>query len=602
MTTYALRTSIFLLFVIVSVNVFSNTYYVATNGNDNWPGTKEKPWATWDRAFKTAYFPGDTTYIRGGLYYTTITVGKNNIAGTAAKPVCFFAYPGETPILDGRNCATSKAGIMFKNGDHIILKGLTVRNFYQLRYNDTNSFGIYLYRCGHVTIEQCTTHDIGYRGFYFYAPDSLYVYNCDSYNIVDSLSVTPGNAGDGYIMTGGGDTTDYAIFRGCRAWHVSDDGWDVHTNGYIEIDSCWAFNCGGYEDFKYGNGMKLNLSISLKRKMLSRQVTNCIMVYNGGNGLTTNDTDREAIPMNIYNNTSAFNGLFGNDGNGFAVLQTSGSTAEEKTRIFKNNISYANVGSDVFVAGHAYYSHSHNTWDSQVSLDQSDFVSLDTTGIRGARQANGSLPDLNGFLELKDNSDLIDAGIDLGFAFNGNAPDMGALEHNKYPLISITAPSSGSIFSEPESILISTYVSDPDGYIIKVVIYNNDQVLVELTSEPWSFNWQYPSIGNHIFRAIAFDNFNGISTSAEIFVTYKSSTIKLYPNPNDGIFTFVLNDPLQKTSEISTISLDGKLVYKGTMLEKEVLKQMDLSYIKPGFYTFILYKEEGHIWKKFIKY
>ncbi len=254
------------------------------------------------------------------------------------------------------------------------------------------------------------------------------------------------------------------------------------------------------------------------------------------------------------------------------------------------------------MAGQAEYSHSNNTWDSNVTVDQSDFVSLDTSALRAARKPDGSLPDLNGFMELKQNSDLVDAGEDLGLAFSGNAPDIGALEYNESPSISITAPSDGSIFAEPASVLISTYVSDTDGYIRKVVIYNNDELLVELTSEPWSFDWTYPPFGNHTLRARAYDNFFGISTSAEIFVTVKSSSVKLYPNPNDGVFTFVLDDPLQKTSEISTISLDGKLVYQGTMLEKEVSKQMDLSFIRPGFYNFILYKEDGHIWKKFIKY
>jgi hypothetical protein len=45
----------------------------------------------------------------------------------------------------------------------------------------------------------------------------------------------------------------------------------------------------------------------------------------------------------------------------------------------------------------------------------------------GSRQDDGSLPESN-FLKLKEESDLIDAGTDVGLPFNGSAPDLGAFE------------------------------------------------------------------------------------------------------------------------------------------------------------------------------
>ena len=55
--------------------------------------------------------------------------------------------------------------------------------------------------------------------------------------------------------------------------------------------------------------------------------------------------------------------------------------------------------------------------------------------MASARQADGSLPVLP-FLRLAAGSDLIDKGTDLGFAFNGRAPDLGAFESG--------APTTGS--------------------------------------------------------------------------------------------------------------------------------------------------------------
>ena len=43
------------------------------------------------------------------------------------------------------------------------------------------------------------------------------------------------------------------------------------------------------------------------------------------------------------------------------------------------------------------------------------------------RKPDGSLPDSD-FLRLAPQSDLVDAGIDVGLPFAGGRPDLGALE------------------------------------------------------------------------------------------------------------------------------------------------------------------------------
>ncbi|TLX75682.1 hypothetical protein E9993_08980 [Labilibacter sediminis] len=419
------------LLVLCSI-VAAQPYYVATDGNDNNPGTKEKPWATWDKAFETATSPGDTTYFRGGVYHTTLQHGeKDGINGTNERPVCFFNYPGETPVLDCSEKTKPSGGVTFYNANHVKLKGLTVRNNKQLVDGSANSYGIYFYRSPHVTIENCTVHDIGYRGFYFFNVDTLFVINCDAYNVVDSLSAAPGNAGDGFIVSGlaDSDTTDYTVFKGCRAWHVSDDGWDIHTNGYIELNNCWAFDCGGYEKYAWGNGYKLDLSVRLPRHMVSRKVVNCIAAYNRGSGFTTNDTKSFPMPMEVFNNTSAFNGLYGSSGHGFTILNSSGTDEEELRRVFRNNVAYKNTTSDINHTSSALFTHSHNTWNtSNETLTDDDFISIDTTGISGPRKADGSLPDLD-FMKHHGEAKIVDRGINVGLPYHGDAPDIGFHEH-----------------------------------------------------------------------------------------------------------------------------------------------------------------------------
>jgi hypothetical protein len=68
-----------------------------------------------------------------------------------------------------------------------------------------------------------------------------------------------------------------------------------------------------------------------------------------------------------------------------------------------------------------------NSWMSPFVVDASDFESLDTTGVRGPRKVDGSLPDV-AFMHLAAGSDLIDAGTYVGLPYNGAAPDLGCFE------------------------------------------------------------------------------------------------------------------------------------------------------------------------------
>lgn len=65
-------------------------------GNDANDGSEAAPWRTIGRAVR-ALLPGDTLYLRGGVYYETVTV---NASGTAEAPVTIRAFPGELAVVD----------------------------------------------------------------------------------------------------------------------------------------------------------------------------------------------------------------------------------------------------------------------------------------------------------------------------------------------------------------------------------------------------------------------------------------------------------------------------------------------------------------------
>jgi pectate lyase-like protein len=402
-------------------------HYVSTDGSDSNPGTYEKPWATWHRAFEMAS-PGDTVYIRGGVYYATKTVWLDPVNGdamngTESKPIHFMNYPDEVPILDGSRKVNPSSGLILNGASHIYLKGLTVRNNYQIKDNYGFSSNFVLSKCTNITVENCNSYNSGRRGFFVYKGDEIYLLNCDSYNNCDSLDTSyRGGGGDGFLVWDDGTADDVGkkvVLRYCRAWNNSDDGYDIETEGLLVVDGCFAFN-NGYLD---GDGMGFKFGLKdMKTEGVTKVLTNCVSAYNKYSGFTTNDRNGMTNPMEVYNNTAYANG-----GSGFIIFETSDSDSRELQRIYRNNLSYKN-GSSHRVMNDAKYTHSNNSWDHEVEMSDVDFLTLDSAGLQGERLEDGSLPYID-FLRLAEGSDLIDAGVDVGKDYHGIAPDLGAYEY-----------------------------------------------------------------------------------------------------------------------------------------------------------------------------
>ena len=113
------------------------TYYVApTGGSDSaaGAGTMTLPFATVGRA-QTAAVAGDTVIIRGGTFAFsgsgTVGVAFSK-SGTAAQPINYFAFPGESPIFDLDNLTPSnRVTGLDVHCSFVHLTGSTVRGVHQ---------------------------------------------------------------------------------------------------------------------------------------------------------------------------------------------------------------------------------------------------------------------------------------------------------------------------------------------------------------------------------------------------------------------------------------------------------------------------------------
>jgi len=436
------RLLIILILVICSLTASAATYYVATTGDDGAAGSLAAPWLTWQKGFETIV-AGDTLYIRGGTYasagasvgadYRAVSVDNHD--GTSGDLIVVLNYTGEIPILD---CATMSAdaphyGIMLINCSYWYVKGLQVKNVPQHASGDWTQ-GIAVLYSTNITLERCVSHHNGGVGIgsAYGATDDILFLNCDSYANADPYTVSPGAYGnaDGFGMeeSAAGSTV---TLTGCRSWNNSDDGYDCwDSDGQVTLDKCWTWHNGYRENQSTtggdGNGFKLGRTDTADSTVFARTVVNCLSFLNRYTGYATNNAK---CLIYFYHSTAYDNGYGGFLVSGFEWLPF----------VFKNLISaenlynFNNAALDNVVTDSLSY---HATWmPTGPAVTSADFVSVDSTGVSGARQIDGSLPILT-YLHLASTSDCKDRGINnTGVSTDGDGntrgylPDLGAFEY-----------------------------------------------------------------------------------------------------------------------------------------------------------------------------
>jgi hypothetical protein len=371
-----------------------SVYFVSPDGDNNNPGTIDEPLQTITAAMDEV-LAGDTVYLREGTYRSIREI-KLQGNGSADKYITVSAYRNEKVVFSFIN--SNDRGIEI-DGNYIHLKGIDI----------TNAGDNGIYTEGHYNIiELCNTYKNGDSGIQFSGGASHnLILNCDSY-----LNYDPDNKGenaDGYAAKF--DLGPGNRFIGCRAWGNSDDGWDFwQAQPSIYLEGCQAFangfNIWDVSGFNGdGNGFKLGGDYYQGPHKLVR----CVAFDNRGKGFDQNHNmaGNEIIHCTSYNNRVANYRLSENPSSG--------------THRLVNNISY-DGGVDMASTNEEIT----NSWNI-INVSAEDFASLDTTGVRGSRQADGSLPELY-FLRLSKDSEAIDKGTDIDWDFEGEAPDLGAYE------------------------------------------------------------------------------------------------------------------------------------------------------------------------------
>ena len=396
------------LLVLLAASIAQGaTYYVATTGKDSNPGTLNQPFQSFKKGIGLLQ-PGDTLYIRGGLYTEQVDLQTPNKTGTVGNYMTIAGYPGETVtlqyadtsegsygpikargnrghiifenlVLDGTN-GTQKSGWSIRDGNHhFILRKIEIKNF--------QVSGLYI-SANDIQVINCTIHDQfsetglpghRYYGIYFHDGNNGLIDGNDIYN----------NPGGG-IQAYPGPISNLVI----RNNKIHDNNSTIHSpiGGIVVAGSGYTVsNVSMYNNLFYNNG-----SSPLSGSSPGIRI----------DGANTTETK-------VWNNT-----VYQNKGYGVSINQA-------KKTVVQNNIVFGNTKGEIVDFG-AETAVSHNlTTDPK-------FIKAEAYDFR-----------------LQAHSHAIDEGLDLRQVVTdfrnisrprGKTHDIGAYEVDTSSIISVNAP------------------------------------------------------------------------------------------------------------------------------------------------------------------
>lgn len=402
-----LRAALFalVLSILASRGALAAEWYVAPNGDDAADGSQARPFATVQRAQKAAS-AADTVLLRGGTYRPTeaqiaqrrgpfASITLLDKSGAPGHPIIYRAYPGERPVFD---CSAVQPEGLRVSAFHVAgswlqLVGIEVTGV-QVRIRGHTQSICFESNGSHNIFERLAMHDGQAIGIYHVrGSDNLFL-NCDAWNNWDYTS-EDGKGGnvDGFGCHPSKGSTGN-VFRGCRAWFNSDDGYDcLGAHEPVVFENCWALYNGrnaagqsladgnGFKAGGYGSALADRLPSTIPRHI----VRFCVSVGNKASGFYAN---HHPGGCDWLNNTAYRNGA------NFNML---GRLADNRTDIdgighrLLRNVSFRGRA-DLTRCDLAKCELRDNTFDRGLKLAPQDFAGLEESQLLEPRAADGALP------------------------------------------------------------------------------------------------------------------------------------------------------------------------------------------------------------------
>ena len=236
--------------IIISLSQIScthatNAHYVSQAGNDNNPGTKDKPLKSLQKINTIKFKPGDKIYLNGNETFSgTLLLTVN---GSTDEPVIISSYGNGNATIDGGN----EEAINIR-GSHFQLNNINTKGAGRKTGSTTN--GISLVEASHATVENIKTE--GFR------KSGIELNSCKNIDIKNVYAADNGFCGI-YITGSKEKRSKNILVKDCKAENNPGDpiNLDNHSgNGILAgwsdsvvIDHCTATG-NGWDMPRIGNG------------------------------------------------------------------------------------------------------------------------------------------------------------------------------------------------------------------------------------------------------------------------------------------------------------------------------------------------------------
>jgi len=390
--------------IYVGATPSGNVYYVATTGNDAWPGSAAQPWATLLHAVNTIA-AGDTVIVKPGHYAGFRVTDKT---GTSSTP---FTIKSETPglaIIDTIGNSGHGGMIEFEgyapNEGYWIVDGFDVDG----RVEASSGNGVDVRGMTNMTIRNCSVHNAWGQGIFSAFADYMLVENNETRDTRVQHGIYLSNSGD-YGVTRGNITHDNAQ-NGIQCNADVGMGGDGVMSFYIHEKNKIYNNINGY-----------NLP-----GLCDSTIRNCLMydIRSKGFSMYTGEAAEAASRDHLYNNTivmpvGAYFAIFMNNdksdtpiGNRiFNNILYHYGDSQQKGIICVPTPTLADLQSDYNVVGNWFGIDDCNTATPQLAEWQNTYH-LDVHSFQATDSALWVDP-ASGDYRLKSDSPARDAGTEL---------------------------------------------------------------------------------------------------------------------------------------------------------------------------------------------
>lgn len=424
-------------------------YYVKPTGNDSNDGLSwDTAWETVQHAADTAT-AGDTVTFADGTYAcNSVTFGTHS--GSAGNEIVFCAQNrrGATwkRTTQNNTINITKSYLRFEG---IVIEGSTTLSGTNVRMSSVN----------HITFYDCEIKNSYGRGVWATNCTDIVFEDCEVHN---ETQYPTAPAVDGFQIDGS-STANWTI-TGCVIYHTQHNGIAMYAANGAVISDCTFYETGSHaisvgdpdgvldcynvlvegnvvhHSGQWGPDSVNDPKRGIYVQWTARTVTVRRNVVYRCNGPGISVRSNCIGPIDVYNNTFYRNDKV-QEGWGSVFLDDFGEENDPVIR-FKNNIVVHDETTRTYLWESATCTNVDADYNALYDISGTEDVYRGTSyGTYAAYQSAGHEPHSvvsqnpllndpeNGDFTLQSGSPCIDAGVDVGEDYNGEAPDIGAYEY-----------------------------------------------------------------------------------------------------------------------------------------------------------------------------